>query len=425
MRAAAAPPNGPAPPSPGAAASNTGARGQAPRITRPARRGLARRRGVILLVLPIGLLALAAALLAGIAGGLSRAGVGGPWVAVSGSWLGPATAHHAALMICGFLGTVIGIERAVALRHGLAFLAPAASAGAAGCLLAGEPGLARGLFVLAALVFVAVNALLVRRQPAPHTWLLGAAALAWLLANLAFAADQGGPAVLAGWFTFLVLTIAAERLEMTRLMRHRPGALASFFVIVAVLAAGAATSLRWPGAGGALFGTALAALALWLLVFDIARRTVHAGGLSRYMAVCLLGGYAWLAVGGAAWVATSLAAPDAALGGAAAGALRDLALHALGLGFVISMVMGHAPVILPALARIKVQFGLYFYAPLALLHGSLLWRFGGPWLGADARAQGATFNALAIALFALTMAGAALAWRHAHPPATRREPQAP
>lgn len=376
---------------------------------------------------PLALLAVGAVLLAGIAGGLARAGVAWPAaIAGAGGWFGPAVAQHAALMICGFLGTVIGIERAVALRHCLAFLAPAASAGAALGLLAGVPALAQALFVLAALVFVAVNVALVRRQPAAHTLLLGVAAMAWLLGNLAFAAGEGGSSALAWWFTFLVLTIAAERLEMTRLMRRRPGALATFVVIVAALPAGAALSMPWPGLGGVLFGAALAALAAWLLAFDIARRTLHATGLSRYMAVCLLGGYAWLAVGGVAWMAMSLAVSADGARAIAASPLRDLALHALGLGFVFAMVMGHAPVILPALARIKVSHGPAFYAPLALLHGSLLWRFSAAWLGPEARAHGASFNALAIALFALTMAGAAFAWRRAHPPtARRRAPEQP
>ena len=45
------------------------------------------------------------------------------------------------------------------------------------------------------------------------------------------------------------------------------------------------------------WGLALAALlglAIWLMAFDIARRTIAASGLSRYMAACLLAGYAWL-----------------------------------------------------------------------------------------------------------------------------------
>lgn len=37
-----------------------------------------------------------------------------------------------------------------------------------------------------------------------------------------------------------------------------------------------------------------------------------------------------------------------------------MALHALGLGFVFSMVMRHAPVILPAVARLRLSFGVAF-----------------------------------------------------------------
>ena len=37
----------------------------------------------------------------------------------------------------------------------------------------------------------------------------------------------------------------------------------------------------------------------WLLLFDVARRTVHADGLTRYIAVCLLAGHGWLVVSGA------------------------------------------------------------------------------------------------------------------------------
>jgi hypothetical protein len=90
---------------------------------------------------------------------------------------------------------------------------------------------------------------------------------------------------------------------------------------------------------------------------------------------------------------------------------RDLALHALGLGFIFSMVMGHAPVIFPAVARLKLHFGGWFYLPLAALHGSLALRlFVG--IGDPAvRALGAQLNAASVLLFLLTLAGSALAWR--------------
>jgi hypothetical protein len=210
--------------------------------------------------------------------------------------------------------------------------------------------------------------------------------------------------VLAWWFGFLVLTIAAERLEMTRLTPRKPGSVAAFHAIVALLLLGAAASAPWPQAGGLAYGTALALLALWLARFDIARHTVRAQGLSRYMAICLLGGYAWLLVAGIAWGALAVGLP-----------VRDVALHALGLGFVLSMVMGHAPVILPAVARVKLRFGWPFYLPLALLHLTLAMRLAGGLAGGLAgdgwRGAGAVGNALALVAFAATVLGAVAAAR--------------
>ena len=354
-----------------------------------------------------GLLVLVAtALLAGLAGGLLRAGVGLP-APLTGPWLGRAALLHAALMIGAFMGTLVGIERAVAVRHRAAWLAPIASGLAGPAALAGLDGAARWLLLAASVAFTGVNLLVVRKQRAAHTQLLLAGALAWLAGNLLFALHWSSTAVLPWWFAFLVMTIAAERLEMTRLMRRRPGAQPALVAILAGLAISAALAAAWPTAGGVLYGAFLAALAAWLLVFDIARRTVRADGLARYMAVCLLGGYAWLALGGLAWSAAALGLPA-----------RDAALHALGLGFIVSMMLGHAPVILPAIARVKLQFGWFFYLPLAALHVSLVLRLGAGWSDPAWRARGALLNVLAIALFVATVLGAAWAWRRAFGPAS-------
>ncbi len=360
-------------------------------------------------ITPPALLVVATLLLSGLGGGLVRAGVALPDWAVAALPL-PAPAQHAALMIAGFLGTVIGVERAVALKWRPAWAAPLLSALGALALLGPWPRLGAWALVAGALVFVAASALIVQRQRAAHTVVLGLGALCALGANLMFALGRAGEATLAAWFAFLVLTIAAERLEMTRLMRRRPAAQALFFALVALMLAATALTVLTPRAGGALYGLALMALAVWLVLFDIARRTVRSHGLARYMAVCLLGGYAWLGVAGATWAAMAAGLPA-----------RDAALHALGLGFILSMVMGHAPVILPAITGLKVHFNAAFYAPLALLHASLLLRLLG---GADQpawRSLGAALNALAIAGFALTVAASVLLWQRRHPatPSTR------
>jgi len=325
--------------------------------------------------------AVVVSLVCGIAGGLVRAGV----VTAQHEWLGQAAVSHAALMICGFFGTLIGIERATAAKRRIAWLAPLASALASLALIAGLHALAAGLLVTASAVFVPVNAMFWRRERAPHTLLLACAAASWAVGNVLFAV---GMPSLEWWFGFLVVTIAAERLEMTRLMPRRAGANGMLAAVMTALAAGAAAS-------PAFFGIALVALALWLLAFDVARRTIRAPGLPRYMAVCLVSGYAWLAIGGVCW----------SLG------IRDASLHSLGLGFVVSMVMAHAPVILPAVAKVKMEFNRGFYAPLLLLHASLAWRL------LESLGQGAAMNAMAIALFAITALFAVFQKRKSRPEA--------
>lgn len=360
-----------------------------------------------LLAAPVALL-LAGVLLSGLGGGLLRAGVALPGL-LSAALPVPAAALHAALMIGGFFGSVIGVERAVALKWRPAWAAPLASVAGAWTLLAGAVAAGTWLLVLASAAFVLASGLIVQRQRAAHTALLALAALCWLGGNLRFALGGFDDATLAAWFAFLVLTIAAERLEMARLMRHQPIAQASCFAIVALLLAALPLTALAPRAGGLLYGFALMALAGWLGLYDIARRTVHTLGLARYMAVCLLGGYAWLGVAGAAWAAMAMGLPT-----------RDAALHALGLGFIVSMVMGHAPVILPAVTGLKLHFAPVFYAPLALLHASLLLRLAGGLAQPAWRAAGATLNALAIASFALTAVWAAFAWQRVHARTQRR-----
>lgn len=342
----------------------------------------------------------AASLVTGSIGGLVRAGASP--VSNPGPWFAQAVVAHAFLMVCSFLGTVIGIERAVAVKKPWAFVAPAASGLAGLAMLAGHVGAAAWLALLAAGVFVAVNILVVSRQRAAHTVLLLIAASAWCVGCAFYALGTLPDALLPLWFAFLVITIAAERLEMTRLMKRRRHAAALLYAALTTLLLGAATSGLWRW-GGVVYGAGLLGLALWLFSFDIARRTISAQALSRYMAICLLLGYGWLALAGIAWAAT-------AIGFAA----RDAALHALALGFVFSMIFGHAPVILPAVARVKLHFSLVFYLPLLLLHSSLLIRLLLAQQSRDFLRIGAWLNTASIALFAACMAGSALAWRFKH-----------
>ena len=335
-------------------------------------------------------------LIVGTGAGLARFGWTVPAVAAA------ASALHGPLMICGFFGVVISLERAVAIGRLWAYAAPL-SAGLAGlAAVTGATAIAPWLFLAASLVFLTASADVYRRQPAFFTFTLGLGALCWVVGNTLWAFGSPVHGIVGWWLAFLILTIAGERLELSRFMPPSPIAARVFAGILVVIGAGLVGIRGSWGAG--IFGLGLLALSLWLFKQDIARRTVRGEGLTRFIAVCLLSGYAWLAVGGG----TILAAGNLAPGAAA----HDAALHALALGFVFSMVFGHAPIIFPAVLRVAVPYHPTFYVPLALLHGSLLVRLAGDATGDSGWTRaGGLLNAVALAAFIVSTASAVVRGR--------------
>lgn len=275
-------------------------------------------------------------------------------------------AVHGPLMVLGFVGTVIALERAVALGLPWGYAAPAVSGLAVLALVSPLPLAAgQGLLVLAQVLTLAVYGRLHARQPAAAVTIEVLGAVMALGAAILWAGGVPVPS-LVPWLTgYLVLTIFGERLELARVAVLSPGAGRSATALAILVLAAAALSLLAPDAGHTLTGLALLGVAGWLARRDVARRTVTGAGLPRFVAVSLLAGYAWLAVAGAIW----------ALGGEVVeGPAYDAVLHAVMLGFVLPMIMAHAPVILPAVLRRPLPYHRLMYAPVVLLHASLVLR---------------------------------------------------
>jgi len=228
-------------------------------------------------------------------------------------------------------------------------------------------------------------------QRAPFTLTLVIGAACWAAGNLLWLVGIGVPGVVPWWIGFLVFTIAGERLELSRLLPPSAVANAVFAAIIAAIVIALVLSPFVPQVSAKMFAGGLLALSLWLLRQDIARRTVRQQGLTRFIAVCLLSGYFWLGAG-----ALMLLAGGSAYGG------WDAGLHAILLGFVFSMVFGHAPIIFPAVTRAAVPYHWSFYVPLAVLHLSLALRVVGDLAQlADWRRAGGAGNAVALLLFVL------------------------
>jgi hypothetical protein len=294
-------------------------------------------------------------------------------------------------MVSGFLGVLIPLERAVAIRQKWMFAVPA-SAGLGWITLLFVPFLGGSFLTLASIGTLMILGVMVRREPHLHTVTMFFGVLAWVAGNLLWLFGFPIFQIVYLWITFLVLTIGGERLELSRVLRPAPGQLRLFGMIAAALFVGAILAIITLSWGARLSGLSMLALSLWFLKNDLATRTIrHTNPLTRYIASCLFAGFLWLGLGGMLLLY---------FGALYAGPYYDAALHAVFVGFVISMIFGHAPIIFPAILGVPITYYRWFYVHLVLLHLSLFIRLLGDLTGQlDIRRWGGFLNELAILLF--------------------------
>lgn len=345
-------------------------------------------------VLPAGV-----ALIVGMAAGLARLGLLGETGAAR------LTEIHAPAMIFGFVGSLVVLERAVAIRRRWAFAAPLLLSLGALSLLAPVPvAIGRTAIVVGFVAILAIYRVIWKRQSSIATSVQVLGAACGLIAALLWLAGVPFASFVPVAEMFLVLTIVGERIELGRVggLTHR-GEVVGIALSLLVAALSLSTVL-WPAAGYVLLGISVLALVGWLLAVDVARATISARGAARYMAACLLCGYLWLAVAGAIWLVG---------GPPGASAAYDATTHAVLLGFVMSMIMAHASVILPAVLRIALPYRPEFYVAVGVLQLSVLVRLVGDARGSDTLVQaGGIGNVTAIVLFlVLAVVSAARATR--------------
>ncbi len=339
------------------------------------------------------LITIAATLLGGLGSGLAR--LGWPMESMSRNWI----MVHGPLMISGFLGTLICLERAVALsiRYRWSMAVPLINAaGTVALLLLRDVLLAKLLLALGSLGLVILFVIMLRIHASRDVMIMASGAALWLIGNILWLAGQPIYRLVHLWTAFLVLTIVGERIELSRVRQLNQTGERRLTFAVGIYMLGTIVSIFYLDVGIRLLGVGAVLTAIWLLHYDIARRTIRQDGLPRYIAACLLVGYIWLGFGGgiAIWKGAVYAGPNYAV-----------ILHALLLGFVFSMIFGHMPIILPALTGMELHYHLIFYLHLILLHTSLVYRtYGNLTFDMTIRQWGGLLNAISILLFfALTM----------------------
>ncbi len=334
------------------------------------------------LLLPAGVVAL----LLGLVGGLARIGVLAQFAPSS------TVAWHGPLIVFGFLGVLIAVERAVALRRPWAFSAPLLGCSGTILLVAGAPvEVVATVWTAAALVATLAVLALDRRQPSLANRCMLASCVAWTIGVALWGTGASLASLLPWWASFLVLMIVGERIQFGKLFYVRHARML-VTVLPALLLAGALVATADAVVGTAITGAGMLGLGAWLIVVDVTRR-VRRPGLLWYVSVGLAAAYAWLVVAGTIWL---VLAPTTG------GAGLDAAIHALFQGFVMGMVLTHAPMIFPAVTGHRMPFHRVFHVPLALLHVGMVMRVGGDLLARTELARtGSTMTAASLALFLL------------------------
>ena len=292
----------------------------------------------------------------GILSGLSRGG------AVEGNWFAQ---YHPVIFITGFFGTLISLERAVGLGK-IFFLVPASIvSGVVLYVFFGKPH----MLILSSLLFCIPSIFVVRMNKYLFYFLFSS--FLFFLGNFAFVLGGVKSASLL-LVESLVLFILAERIELSRIVKLRKSDIIffifAFFLILFGLVFLFLVEMNYTERSLVgefplqLVGVSNIMLGFWFLMRDIARRVINIStGITKFSATAVLLAHISLLISGI----LILFGKWRVWGGA---------IHLISLGFVFSMVFGHAPLIFPQIAKVKPVFSRAFYIPLAMLHMSVLVR---------------------------------------------------
>lgn len=324
-------------------------------------------------------------LVAGLWSGLIRIG-----------WMLPLSevgAHHGAIMVGGFLTSLIALEKAIPLRRKLAFAVPVISALS---LMMIVPGLYRlGIFFLmtGSIGFFLMLSFYLHLYPKDisiRLMLVGAACL--IIGNAMLFHYKLFPAAFPWWSGFLLFTITAERLELSKFLPVSKGNKKLLYIGLSIFLAG--ILIPFHGWGRYFSGLAIIAIAVWMLRFDMIRIGLKKSELTRYSSIALLIANSWLIIH-AFILMLSADLPY----------LYDMTVHTFFIGYVFAMIFAHGPIILPGVLGFTAKpYHSILYLWLGIVQGSLAIRvLSDTLLLHDIRRWSGLFTGIGIVLYFITL----------------------
>lgn len=293
-------------------------------------------------------------LLAGLAAGLVRMGYQFLF-----NTLAPA---HGAIMVGGFLGTLIALEKIIPLKNKFLLIIPLLSSGS---LLLFFFGLSQeAVLCITTASFCLTGVFLYyffRHRNIQYTLML-AGGICWSIGNVLLYSKNFYPACFPMWLAFILFIIVGERIELMKFLpvTNRDRLILFVLVLIYIIS----TLFQFHGTGNIIAGISLVGISTWLLKYDVIAVGISKSHLTKYVAIALMCGYTSLLVCGIFLIIIR----ESMLA-------YDTIVHTFFLGFAFSMIFAHGPIILPGVLGIAVKpFHKIFYLFLFLLQVSWLIR---------------------------------------------------
>lgn len=244
-----------------------------------------------------------------------------------------AAMSHGLLMVGGFMGTLICLERSMVMKNKAWLLAPLLGLVASSLFIAGYEELGMYFLTLESVGLFLVIYIQTIKDKLPELMVMCLGAICWLIGNILVVKTGFVPVGTTWWIGFVLLKIVGERLEFGKCLPNRRWSKAFLYTLLTVFFTG--LTVPFHEGGNWVLGMCAVFMGLWLLRFDIARISVRKSGYHRYVGLALIIGYVWLVMFGLVLCLMDNHPY-----------FYDLFLHTFFLGFAFSMVWAHAPVIL-------------------------------------------------------------------------------
>lgn len=273
-----------------------------------------------------------------------------------------ATAHHGAIMVGGFLGTLISLEKAIPLQKKIFLVVPVISASSIVFFMTGQFGYSLMALILASIGLCLIFATYLIRQYDLTLMLMFLGSLFWMVGNILLLTRNFYPLAFPWWMAFLLFTIVAERLELSKFLPVTKTNKNVLLIFLGIFLLG--VLLPFHTYGTYFTGINLILISAWLIRYDVVRITIRKKGLTRFTGIALLSGYVALVFDGI-FLLTFPNTPFA----------YDAILHTFFLGFIFSMIFAHGPIIFPGVLGSPIKpFHPILYLPLVLLISSVVVR---------------------------------------------------